>query len=81
MRIIKRAKVLLKNAWNTKLKQDIYLGPYTILPVRNNGTVRDHKDEVSDIFNICIITPYNSIMGKYDIHKYTQLYDQVKNMS
>ena len=33
-------KVLLKNAWKTKFNQDIYIGPYTVTEVRNNGAIR-----------------------------------------
>ena len=50
-------KVLLKNAWKTKFNQDTYLGPYTIIAVRNNGTVRARKRKVTNTFTICNITP------------------------
>ena len=51
-------KVLLKNEWKTKFNQDAYLGPYAIIAVRNNDTVRAHKGKITDTFNICNITPY-----------------------
>ena len=51
-------KVLLKNAWKTEISQNAYLEPYTITAVRNNGTVRAHKGEITDTFNIRNITPY-----------------------
>ena len=51
-------KDLLKNAWTTKFNQDVYLRPYTITPVRNNGTVRVRKGKVTDTFNIYSIAPY-----------------------
>ena len=43
-------KVLLKNAWKTKFNWDAYLGPFVIIRIRNNGTVRAHKGRVIDIF-------------------------------
>ena len=51
-------KVLLKNGWKTKFNQDAYIGPYTITAVRNNGTVRARKGNVTDIFNLHNITPF-----------------------
>ena len=51
-------KVLLKNAWKTKLKHDVYLGPFVIAAVRNNGTVRDHKGKVTDAFIIQNLISY-----------------------
>ena len=51
-------KVLLKNAWKTKFNQDAYIGPYTITAVRNNGTVRARKGNVTDTFNLRNITPF-----------------------
>ena len=49
-------KVLL--AWKTKFNQDAYIGPYTITAVRNNGTVRARKGNVTDTFNLRNITPF-----------------------
>ena len=51
-------KVLLKNALKTKFNQDAYIGPYTITAVRNNGTVRARKGNVTDAFNLRNITPF-----------------------
>ena len=51
-------KVLFKNASKNKFNQDAYLGPYTIIAVRNNGTVRARKGKITDTFNICNITLY-----------------------
>ena len=51
-------KVSLKNARKTKFNQEAYLGPYIITDVRNNGTVRAHKDKVADTFIIQNLTPY-----------------------
>ena len=47
-----RDKVLLKNAWKTKFNQETYIGPYTVTEVRNNGTVRARKGNVTDTFNL-----------------------------
>ena len=51
-------KVLLRNAWKTKFNQNVYLGPYVITAVRDNGTVRVGKGRITDIFNIHNLTPY-----------------------
>ena len=53
-----RGKVLLKNALKTKFNQDVYLGAYVIIAVRNNGTVGDLKGKVIDTFNIRNQAPY-----------------------
>ena len=50
--------VLVKNEQSTKFGKDAYNGPWTIQEVRNNGTVKIAKGLVSDIYNICNITPY-----------------------
>ena len=55
-------KILHKNVWETKFNQDIYLSPYTITAIRNNGTVRECKCKITDAFNICNITPYKKYM-------------------
>ena len=44
-------KVLLKNAWKTKSKQDAYIGPYTANRVQNNGTVCVCKGNIIDTYN------------------------------
>ena len=51
-------KVLLKNAWKTKFNQDAYIGPYIITAVRNNGTIRARKSNVTDTFNLRNMTPF-----------------------
>ena len=51
-------KFLLKNTGKTKFNLDTYIGPYIITAVRNNGTVRAHKDRVTDTFSIQNLTPY-----------------------
>ena len=51
-------KVSLKNAWKTNFNQDAYIGPYTVTEVRNNGTVRARKGNVTDTYNLHNITPF-----------------------
>ena len=51
-------KVLLENAWKTKFFLDAYIGPYLIIAVRNNGTVRACKGRVTDTFAIRNLTFY-----------------------
>ena len=51
-------KVLLKNAWKTKLNHDAYIGPYTVTEVRNNGIVRDRKGNITDSYNLRNITSF-----------------------
>ena len=51
-------KVLLKNAWKTKLNQDAYIGPYTVTEVWNNGIVRAHKGNIIDTYNLRNITAF-----------------------
>ena len=50
--------VLLKNEWSTKFNQDAYSGPLKITAVRNNGTVRARKGNITDTYNLRNITPY-----------------------
>ena len=45
-------KVLLKNAWIVKLNQDTFIGPYTVIKVRNNGTVCARKGNLMDTYNL-----------------------------
>ena len=52
--------VLVRNEQSTKFGQDAYNGPWTILEVRNNGTVKIQKGSITDIYNIRNITPYKS---------------------
>ena len=51
-------KILLKNAWPTKLNQDAFLGPYKVTAVRDNGTVRARKGRITDTFNIRNLVPF-----------------------
>ena len=41
-----------------KFNQNVYLGPYVIKAVRDNGTVRARKGIITDIIIICNLTPY-----------------------
>ena len=50
--------ILLKNEWKTKFNQDSYSGPLKITAVRNNGTVRACKGNLTDTYNLRNITPY-----------------------
>ena len=50
--------VLVKNKQSTKFDQDAYNGPWKILEVQNNGTVKIKKCAIMDIYNIRNITPY-----------------------
>ena len=45
-------KVLLKNTWKTKFNLDAYIVPHTATEVQNNGTVRVHRGNVTDIYNL-----------------------------
>ena len=51
-------KVLLKNVWKTKFKQDGYIGPYAVTEVQNNRSVRARKGNVTDTYNLHNITPF-----------------------
>ena len=51
-------KVLLKTAWKTKFNHDTYIGPYTVTEVWNNGTVRAHRGNVTDTYNLRNITHF-----------------------
>ena len=50
--------VLVKNEHSTKFGQDAYNGPWKILEVQNNGTVKIEKGAITDVYNIRNITPY-----------------------
>ena len=50
--------VLVKNKQSTKFGQDAYNGPWKILEVRNNSTVKIQKGAITDTYNIRNITPY-----------------------
>ena len=51
-------KVLIKNKQSTKYGNTAYSGPYTVMSVNNNGTLRVRKGIVSDTFNIRNVHPY-----------------------
>ena len=50
--------VLVKNKQSTQFGQDMYNGPWKVLEVRNNGTVKIEKGAITDIYNIHNVTPY-----------------------
>lgn len=52
--------VLIKAEQNLKYGSDAYLGPYTVVGVNNNGTVRIDEGKITDTYNIRNITPYVS---------------------
>jgi hypothetical protein len=56
-------KVLLKRGTENKYETP-YLGPYTILKINDNGTVRMKVKNVEDTYNIRRLTPY---LGPDDI--------------
>jgi hypothetical protein len=46
--------------WDSKYGSDAYKGPYEIVDVRSNGTVRVNEGRVTDTYNIrMMITPYH----------------------
>ena len=49
---------LVKNKRSTNFGQDAYNGPWKILEVWNNGTVKIKKGAIMDVYNIRNITPY-----------------------
>ena len=51
-------KILLKRVKSTKHGEREYDGPYKILEVNSNGTVRVLKDYYSDLVNIRQVIPY-----------------------
>ena len=52
-------KVLFKNRKQAKYGQDPYSGPYTIVHVNDNGTVKLKMGVVTDTVNIRLIKPYH----------------------
>ena len=44
--------VLVKNHQSTEFSQDAYNGPWKILEVQNNGTVKIEKGAITDIYNM-----------------------------
>jgi len=51
-------KVLLKMQFNSKYGTDPYTGPFKIVQVNDNGTVKLKKGCVTDTYNIRNIKPY-----------------------
>jgi RNase H-like domain found in reverse transcriptase/Reverse transcriptase (RNA-dependent DNA polymerase)/Integrase zinc binding domain len=52
-------QVLVKKEWDSKYGSDAYKGPFDIVEVRNNGTVRIREGRITDTYNIRMITPYH----------------------
>ena len=51
-------KIMLKTESKTKYGEDQYEGPYVIVKVYDNGTVRFKKNSILDVFNIHNVHPY-----------------------
>jgi hypothetical protein len=51
-------KVMHKNVMDSKLSEDPWKGPYIIVTVNDNGTVRLQMGKVTDTLNICNIKPF-----------------------
>jgi hypothetical protein len=51
-------QVLIKNAQNTKFGNDPYLGPYQVIRVNDNGTLRITRGATADVINIRNVHPY-----------------------
>ena len=51
-------KILIKNEMKSKYADDPYSGPYEIVRVNRNGTLRYRKGAVTDVINIRNCTPY-----------------------
>ena len=46
-------RVLIKNDWSAKYNKVVYLGPYPIINVNDNGTTRVAlNNQVTDVYNI-----------------------------
>lgn len=52
--------ILVKAAQSLKYGTDAYLGPYTVVGVNDNGTIRVNEGKVTDTYNIRNVTPYLS---------------------
>ena len=52
-------QILIKTDPNRKYGQNAYKGPYEIISVNNNGTLRYQKGRIQDIINIRNTTPYH----------------------
>ena len=51
-------KILIRNEMKSKYANDPYSGPYEIVRVNRNGTLRYRKGAVTDVINIRNCTPY-----------------------
>ena len=51
-------KVILKVPTNLKNGMDAYIGPFKIIKINNNRTVKFKMGCVKDIYNLCNIKPY-----------------------
>ena len=51
-------KVLIKNSWDTKYRDEPYSGPFKVDEVYNNGTVLVDTGLIKDKYNIRNIHPY-----------------------
>ena len=51
-------EVLYRNDYLAKFSQDPYDGPYQIVQVNTNGTVRLQMNAVTDTVNIRLLKPY-----------------------
>ena len=49
---------MVKVKQRAKYGTDAYYGPYPIIAVNNNGTVRLQEGTISDEYNVRNITPY-----------------------
>ena len=52
-------QILIRTDPNRKYGQNAYKGPYEIISVNNNGTLRYQKGRIQDIINIRNTTPYH----------------------
>ena len=59
-------KILIKEDPNRKFGKNAYSGSYQVTNVRNNGTLRYQKGNISDIINIRNVTPYHEPDGPVD---------------
>lgn len=52
-------RILIKTDPNRKYGQNAYKGPYVIIRVNDNGTVRYQNGGIQDTINIRTVTPYH----------------------
>ena len=51
-------KILVETYSKTKFGQAEYVGPYPIVRINNNGTLRYQKDSITDVINLRKAVPY-----------------------